>query len=518
MNILVCLKIQPDPENILLEDYKKFERNIDLSYAGLEFNCFDTSGLEIGLKLKEQMTVQGVETSCTVFSVGKKFPPNFAESLYAIGYDDVVFMEIDQLEFQPENVSECISIFAKDYMPDFIIMGKEASYAETGMVPYIVSNLIDYNIINEVERCEYSLDEVVAYFRENNNLCKKTIHNRTIICVGNSPEVLRVSTLRQRLLFRGKKPSIFKNKANFGVDNDILSFELVDNDRHCKMLDMDKDEDLKFVIKLLNNNLNESKIDLNNNVYIKFKDKCMYFKTRNNKKLLFNDLLFKVKEQKPSLVVLEDTPENRLLSIELSKELNTKVLFGSSLIDINNTDITVKKYVMGSNLSWYKKLPLGSIILVNKNELPSNMNTIYVDSISNDDNDSILVESYDESRIEDANVIIACGNGLGNKEYVDKARVLSKSLDAGFGLTRPSALNAWGKPNEIIGQSGYKLSPNVSLCLGVAGAAAFMVGINKSNTIIAVNTDKDALIFKQADYGFVMDAQIFLDKMLEYIK
>ncbi|MEG1436307.1 MAG: FAD-binding protein, partial [Oscillospiraceae bacterium] len=100
----------------------------------------------------------------------------------------------------------------------------------------------------------------------------------------------------------------------------------------------------------------------------------------------------------------------------------------------------------------------------------------------------------------------------------DKVRELAKKIGAGFGLTRPVALNGWGSTSEIIGQSGKIISPSICLALGTAGAGAFLVGIEGAKKIIAVNTDSNALIFKNADIGIKMDAIKFVDAMIQVLE
>ena len=68
---------------------------------------------------------------------------------------------------------------------------------------------------------------------------------------------------------------------------------------------------------------------------------------------------------------------------------------------------------------------------------------------------------------------------------------------------------------EIIGQSGHLLNAGCILVLGASGAGAFSVGIEKAGKIIAVNTNKNALIFKKSDYGLRIDAEAVIDELLK---
>ena len=126
-----------------------------------------------------------------------------------------------------------------------------------------------------------------------------------------------------------------------------------------------------------------------------------------------------------------------------------------------------------------------------------------------------LLIPAEKTGLQEAPLVFVCGNGMGSREACDRVRSLAKSLGAGFGLTRPGALNAWGGTQEIVGQSGWILSPGLTVTLGASGAGAFLLGIEKSETILAVNTDPNALIFRSADYGIRMDAGKFVEKLEE---
>lgn len=127
------------------------------------------------------------------------------------------------------------------------------------------------------------------------------------------------------------------------------------------------------------------------------------------------------------------------------------------------------------------------------------------------------LETSVQSGLSNPELVIVCGWGMGSRENCDKARILADRLGAGFGLTRPAALNGWGRPEEIVGQSGEKIVPRVCLVLGASGGGAFAVGIEGAGRIIAVNTDKNALIFRHADVGITQDAASLVDALLEEI-
>jgi electron transfer flavoprotein alpha subunit len=122
-----------------------------------------------------------------------------------------------------------------------------------------------------------------------------------------------------------------------------------------------------------------------------------------------------------------------------------------------------------------------------------------------------------ENGVNNPHLVIVCGAGIGSRESCGKARALADRLHAGFGLTRMAALSGWGNPDEIVGQSGATVSPEVCLVLGASGAGAFLVGIENAGKVIAVNTDRNALIFNNVDIGAVADAPALVAALLERV-
>lgn len=96
-------------------------------------------------------------------------------------------------------------------------------------------------------------------------------------------------------------------------------------------------------------------------------------------------------------------------------------------------------------------------------------------------------------------ILLAAGMGISEKQEIARIRGFAKENGFDFGVSRPVAMRGWAGIDEIIGASGTIFSPKLTIALGVSGAAAFFVGIEKSEYILSVNTDPEATIAKQAD-------------------
>lgn len=104
-----------------------------------------------------------------------------------------------------------------------------------------------------------------------------------------------------------------------------------------------------------------------------------------------------------------------------------------------------------------------------------------------------------------AELIVAVGRGIRAPEYVAMARRLSQLLGGGLAATRPVCDEGWLPFAHQVGSSGQTVAPRVYLALGLSGATQHLVGMRGSNTIVAINKDPNAPIFKVADYGIVGD-------------
>src|SRR5204863_2533300 len=107
--------------------------------------------------------------------------------------------------------------------------------------------------------------------------------------------------------------------------------------------------------------------------------------------------------------------------------------------------------------------------------------------------------------IEDADVIVAGGRGLGGPENFKLVEELARALGGAVGATRAVVDAGWYPYSAQIGQTGKTVSPNLYVALGISGAIQHKVGMQSSNVIVAVNKDANAPIFEFSDRGVVGD-------------
>ena len=113
--------------------------------------------------------------------------------------------------------------------------------------------------------------------------------------------------------------------------------------------------------------------------------------------------------------------------------------------------------------------------------------------------------------IVDADRVVSAGKGIGDKKNMKLIEDLAKQAGAAIGSSRPVAETLKYLPlDRYVGMSGQKFSGNLYIACGISGAGQHLKGIREATTIVAINKNKNAPIFKNADYGIVGDVMEIL--------
>jgi electron transfer flavoprotein alpha subunit len=134
---------------------------------------------------------------------------------------------------------------------------------------------------------------------------------------------------------------------------------------------------------------------------------------------------------------------------------------------------------------------------------------------------TMIEQAHEESEgpsIEDADVIVAGGRGLGGPENFTLVEDLAKALGGAVAATRAVVDAGWYPYATQVGQTGKTVSPKLYVACGISGAIQHKVGMQGSGTVIAINKDPNAPIFEFSDLGVVGDLHEVVPKLTELVQ
>lgn len=121
-------------------------------------------------------------------------------------------------------------------------------------------------------------------------------------------------------------------------------------------------------------------------------------------------------------------------------------------------------------------------------------------------------------RLKGARVVVSGGLGLGSKENWHLVEEMAAALGAAVGATRAVVELGWVPSTQQVGFSGQKISPELYIAIGISGAVHHLAGLTGAKTIVAVNKDPEAGIFRAARFGVVGDAKEIVPAFLARVK
>lgn len=191
------------------------------------------------------------------------------------------------------------------------------------------------------------------------------------------------------------------------------------------------------------------------------------------------------------------------------KVIYTRPAYGGTVLEHIEVEGTAVVTVRNGSFS-KPEAALNAVVIEKKVEIPASaIKTKIVDTVK---------EISESVNLEEAQVIVAGGRGMGNAENFKLVEELASVLDGVVGATRPAIEDGWISRAHQVGQSGKIVAPKLYIACGISGATQHTSGMSGSNYIIAINKDEDAPIFEIANIGIVGNATEVLPVMIEEMK
>lgn len=227
-----------------------------------------------------------------------------------------------------------------------------------------------------------------------------------------------------------------------------------------------------------------------------------------------------IQKYKPSTVFIGATNRGRDLGPRIACRLRTGLTADCTALDTEDGNIIWTRPAFGGNLmanilcpntrpqigtvrpGVFKKADFmenktGNIICETVETPPDKIRTKILDIVK--------TVSDDVPNIEEAEILVSGGAGVGGPEGFNVLKELAKALGGSVSASRAAVDAGWIDHAYQVGQTGKTVGPKIYIACGISGAIQHVAGMSSSDVIIAINKDEDANIFKIADYGIVGD-------------
>lgn len=239
-----------------------------------------------------------------------------------------------------------------------------------------------------------------------------------------------------------------------------------------------------------------------------------------------------INTRKPTAILVGATNVGRQLAPRVAARFKTGLTADCTILDIReNTDLVQIRPAFGGNIMAEIQTPNArpQIATVRYKVMNAPAKSQEKQGVLTDCSlpDEMLSSRIDvlqvtpkakEKFIENADVLVVAGRGVRSEADLKMVRELADLLDGEVACTRPMIEAGWFDAKKQIGLSGRTVRPKLIITCGVSGSVQFAAGMNNSETIIAINKDEKASIFKIAHYGLVGDLYEILPKLIENIK
>lgn len=230
------------------------------------------------------------------------------------------------------------------------------------------------------------------------------------------------------------------------------------------------------------------------------------------------DLLARVvRESEPQIVLFPDSADGRDIAARLAARAGAGLVSGVVDLVAHDGHVDARESIFGGNFVTtveVRNAPLG-VFLVRPNAFtPKEMpKTASIRDLEYSPGDEVkrarrgqtVLEEGAATSLEEANVIVSGGRGLGGPEPFALLEELAAEIGGAVGASRAAVDAGWIPYAHQVGQTGRTVKPSLYLAVGISGAVQHRVGMQTADTIVAINRDPDAPIFQLSDLAVVGD-------------
>lgn len=449
-----------------------------------ELNPFDACAVE------EALRIDGAEVIAV--SMGRPDVKDMLLALTRLGVhkgillSDTAFAGADTLA-----TSYALSLAVKELSPDLVICGRQSIDGDTAQVGPCLATMLGIPVITNV--MELKLDGNTA-------VCKTRMGDR----IAELPALVtveRINNLRFPKI-RAKTGEVEVWDINrLGADPErcglkgsptkvIKSFENSGGKRKCKFINSSE------LLDVIGKSVNKPRIQLeseDNGKKLKsvwaIGEKAAEKAREIAEEVVVlpdtepKELARLAREKQPEVILFDSSIQSRMIAPQVSAMLNTGLCADCTKLETDGEQLFMYRPAFGGNI-------IAKIRCVTKPQMAT-------------------VRTVDENSEQ---IVLAGGRGIG--EFTDVFQKAGEKLGAQLAASR--ALVDMGKApyEQQIGLTGKAVCPNVYIAVGISGAVQHVCGMEQSNVIIAINSDKSAPIFEYADFGIVGDAKEVLSSIL----
>ncbi len=237
------------------------------------------------------------------------------------------------------------------------------------------------------------------------------------------------------------------------------------------------------------------------------------------------------KQQAPKLVLIPQTFDARLVAPRLAARTGAGVVMNALTLELEGGAVKVTASAYGGDTRVVYELTgaescvvgvLADMLLAETPEggasVPA-VRQVSVDLGGAAERVRVIQKAHFEGpRLEEAQIIVAGGMGLGQKENYRLIEDLAEALGGMAAASRPVVENGWADSSRQVGLTGKITHPALYIAAGISGASQHMVGCSAAKTIVAINRDADAAVFRYARYGIVGDCLEVLPELIRAAK